>query len=60
MRDMVSTLSMPLMNGIFWAGEELPEEDRYDGYLQLENGVGMAAAFWVAEVRQAVVEGRWR
>ncbi len=23
------------------AGEELPEEARYDGYLQLENGVGM-------------------
>ena len=23
------------------AGEELPEEDRYDGYLQLENGVGL-------------------
>lgn len=23
------------------AGEELPREDRYDGYLQLENGVGM-------------------
>lgn len=23
------------------AGEELPQEDRYDGYLQLENGVGM-------------------
>ena len=23
------------------AGEELPEEDTYDGYLQLENGVGM-------------------
>ena len=23
------------------AGEELPEEQRYDGYLQLENGVGM-------------------
>lgn len=23
------------------AGRELPEEDRYDGYLQLENGVGM-------------------
>ncbi len=23
------------------AGEELPEEERYDGYLQLENGVGM-------------------
>ena len=26
------------------AGEELPEEDRYDGYLQLENGVGMLRA----------------
>lgn len=23
------------------AGRELPEEDRYDGYLQIENGVGM-------------------
>ncbi len=23
------------------AGKELPEEERYDGYLQLENGVGM-------------------
>lgn len=23
------------------AGEELPQEERYDGYLQLENGVGM-------------------
>lgn len=23
------------------AGREVPEEDRYDGYLQLENGVGM-------------------
>ena len=23
------------------AGEEMPEESRYDGYLQLENGVGM-------------------
>lgn len=23
------------------AGEDLPEEERYDGYLQLENGVGM-------------------
>ena len=27
------------------AGEELPEEDRYDGYLQLENGVGMMRLF---------------
>lgn len=25
----------------FLAGRELPEEERYDGYLQLENGVGM-------------------
>ena len=23
------------------AGQTLPEEERYDGYLQLENGVGM-------------------
>lgn len=23
------------------AGQEVPEEERYDGYLQLENGVGM-------------------
>lgn len=23
------------------AGREVPEEERYDGYLQLENGVGM-------------------
>ena len=27
------------------AGRELPEEDRYDGYLQLENGVGMLRLF---------------
>lgn len=27
------------------AGRELPEEDRYDGYLQLENGVGMVRNF---------------
>ena len=37
------------------AGEELPEEDRYDGYLQLENGVGMLRLLG-AEVRQAVAE----
>ena len=29
------------MNGIFWRGYEMPEEERYDGYLQLENSVGM-------------------
>ncbi len=27
------------------AGRELPEEERYDGYLQLENGVGMLRLF---------------
>lgn len=27
------------------AGEELPQADRYDGYLQLENGVGMLRLF---------------
>ena len=27
------------------AGRELPEEDRYDGYLQFENGVGMVRSF---------------
>ena len=37
------------------AGEELPEEDRYDGYLQLENGVGMLRLL-DTEVRQAVAE----
>lgn len=35
------------------AGEELPEEERYDGYLQLENGVGMLRLL-ETEVRQAV------
>ena len=37
------------------AGEELPEEDRYDGYLQLENGVGMLRLLGT-EVRQAIAE----
>lgn len=27
------------------AGRELPEEERYDGYIQLENGVGMLRLF---------------
>ena len=27
------------------AGREIPEEERYDGYLQLENGVGMLRLF---------------
>ena len=29
----------------YLAGRDYPEEDRYDGYLQLENGVGMARLF---------------
>lgn len=28
------------------AGREVPEEERYDGYLQLENGVGMLRLLW--------------
>ncbi len=28
------------------AEREFPEEERYDGYLQLENGVGMMRKFW--------------
>ena len=41
MENMASTLSMQRMSGIFWQSGTLPEEERYDGYLQLENGVGM-------------------
>ena len=37
------------------AGRKLPEEERYDGYLQLENGVGMLRLLGT-EVRQAVAE----
>lgn len=37
------------------AGVELPEEDAYDGYLQIENGVGMMRLFW-DEATQAVDE----
>lgn len=28
------------------AGRDFPEEERYDGYLQLENGVGMMRLLW--------------
>ncbi len=28
------------------AGREVPEEENYDGYLQLENGVGMVRLLW--------------
>lgn len=39
------------------AGRKLPEEERYDGYLQLENGVGMTRLLW-EEFRQALEETR--
>ena len=39
------------------AEEELPEEDRYDGYLQLENGVGMIRLL-LNEVDEAMEEDR--
>ena len=39
------------------AGRELPEEARYDGYLQLENGVGMLRLL-DSEVKEALDEER--
>lgn len=39
------------------AEEELPEETRYDGYLQLENGVGMLRLL-LEEFREAMEERR--
>lgn len=41
------------------AGQEVPEEDRYDGYLQLENGVGMVRLM-MDEFAQAMEERRQR
>ena len=37
------------------AGRELPEEERYDGYIQLENGVGMRRLL-TTEVHEALDE----
>ena len=37
------------------AGREFPEEERYDGYLQLENGVGMMRLF-INEFEEALKE----
>lgn len=37
------------------ADEELPQEPEYDGYLQIENGVGMMRLFW-NEAMQAIEE----
>ncbi len=41
------------------AGEELPEEARYDGYLQLENGVGMLRLL-IGEFEEAMEEAMYR
>lgn len=37
------------------AGEELPEEDAYEGYLQIENGVGMLRSL-MTEVEECLAE----
>ena len=37
------------------AEEEIPEEERYDGYVQIENGVGMVRSF-LEEVKAAVAQ----
>lgn len=45
------------------AGQNMPEEERYDGYLQLENGVGMLRLLWEeakAAVDDAVGDDRER
>lgn len=39
----------------FLAGRDFPEEERYDGYIQLENGVGMMRLF-INEFGQALRE----
>lgn len=41
------------------AGREMPEEERYDGYLQLENGVGMVRLM-LNEFHKAMEERRER
>ena len=37
------------------AGKEIPQEEQYDGYIQLENGVGMLRLL-IEEVKDAIVE----
>ena len=39
------------------AGEELPEEERYDGYLQLENGVGMLR-LWKMNLKKLMLDSK--
>ena len=41
MSSMACTSSMPAMNSIFWQSGSCRRTERYDGYPQLENGVGM-------------------
>ena len=50
---MAFILSMLQMNGTFWQGRICPLEESYDGYLQLENGVGMLRLLG-EEVKEAV------
>ncbi len=40
------------------AEQELPQEDRYDGYLQLENGVGMLRLLWQEFAKALAEAGR--
>ncbi len=45
------------------AGYEMPEEERYDGYLQLENGVGMIRLLteeFHEGLKEAVTDGKKR
>ena len=46
---------MQAMNFTFWPRRPLPEAGRYDGYIQLENGVGMLRLL-AEEVREALAE----
>ena len=47
------------------AGRDVPEEDNYDGYLQLENGVGMVRLLWeefmdsVRQLKESGAVERW-
>ena len=50
MKNMGYTLYMQVDEWYILAEREMPEEERYDGYLQLENGVGMIRSF-IEEVK---------
>ena len=36
------------------AGREFPEEERYDGYIQLENGVGISGGIRAASKKSGI------